>query len=133
MHYDLNDPFIDDSDLAIDERSFFAQTKQTGFYVSSGEVVLLKEKTPKKPKSYKPPPTQPLHLPVADDERVRLKRKVEEEEGMLSWGPGPSEAPSAGEPDKKKRKKGEIVILPFHPELHDAIEELKARIAQGTC
>jgi hypothetical protein len=53
-HYDLNDPFIDDSDLAIDERSFFAQTKQQGFYVSAGEVALLKEKTPRKPHSRKP-------------------------------------------------------------------------------
>lgn len=42
--YDLEDAFIDDSDLAIDERTFFAQTKQTGFYVSSGEVALLREK-----------------------------------------------------------------------------------------
>ena len=36
--------FIDDSELAIDERQFFAQTKKQGFYVSSGEVALLKEK-----------------------------------------------------------------------------------------
>ncbi|GLB44449.1 putative HPC2 and ubinuclein domain containing protein [Lyophyllum shimeji] len=50
-HYDVTDPFIDDSELAIDERTYFAQTKQQGFYVSSGEVALLKDKTPKKPKS----------------------------------------------------------------------------------
>lgn len=42
--YDLNDPFIDDSDLAVDERRFFGQTKQQGFYVSSGEVALVKDK-----------------------------------------------------------------------------------------
>lgn len=36
----------------MDERTFFGQTKQQGFYVSSGEVALLKDKTPaKKPKS----------------------------------------------------------------------------------
>ena len=34
-YYDTSDPFIDDSELAIDERQFFAQTKQQGFYVSS--------------------------------------------------------------------------------------------------
>jgi hypothetical protein len=28
----------------MDERTFFAQTKQQGFYVSSGEVALLKDK-----------------------------------------------------------------------------------------
>jgi hypothetical protein len=29
----------------MDERTFFAQTKQQGFYVSSGEVALLKDKS----------------------------------------------------------------------------------------
>lgn len=43
-YYDTTDPFIDDSELAIDQRQFFAQTKQQGFYVSSGEVALLKDK-----------------------------------------------------------------------------------------
>lgn len=43
-YYDTTDPFIDDSELAVDERQFFAQTKQQGFYVSSGEVALLKDK-----------------------------------------------------------------------------------------
>ena len=40
-YYDVSDPFIDDSELAQDERTFFAQTKQKGFYVSSGQVALL--------------------------------------------------------------------------------------------
>lgn len=40
-YYDTADPFIDDSELAQDERTFFAQTKQKGFYVSSGQVALL--------------------------------------------------------------------------------------------
>ncbi|EIM80227.1 uncharacterized protein STEHIDRAFT_172868 [Stereum hirsutum FP-91666 SS1] len=65
-YYDLNDPFIDDSELAVDERTFFAQTKQQGFYVSSGEVALLKDKTtPKKPKSRRPllPPPEPIAGP----------------------------------------------------------------------
>jgi len=52
-YYDLTDPFIDDSELAIDERTFIAQTKQQGFYVFSGEVALLKEKSNRKPKSKK--------------------------------------------------------------------------------
>lgn len=53
-YYDTNDPFIDDSELAQDQRTHFAQTKQKGFYVSSGQVALLnKLVTPKKPKSKK--------------------------------------------------------------------------------
>ncbi|EKM52289.1 uncharacterized protein PHACADRAFT_125998 [Phanerochaete carnosa HHB-10118-sp] len=50
-YYDVTDPFIDDSELAVDERTFFAQTKQQGFYVSSGQVALLTDKpAPKKSK-----------------------------------------------------------------------------------
>ncbi|KAK7684447.1 hypothetical protein QCA50_012394 [Cerrena zonata] len=53
-YYDVSDPFIDDSELAQEERTFFAQTKQQGFYVSSGQVQLLDAKPPqKKPKSKK--------------------------------------------------------------------------------
>lgn len=47
--YDLNDPFIDDSDLRVDAPTHFAQTKQSGFYVSSGDVALVKDKSPQKP------------------------------------------------------------------------------------
>ncbi|KAG8872277.1 hypothetical protein FRB97_007809 [Tulasnella sp. 331] len=47
--YDLEDPFIDDSDLFIDAPTHFAQTKQQGFYVSSGDVALVKDRSPKKP------------------------------------------------------------------------------------
>ena len=43
-YYDVTDPFIDDSELAVDDRKFFAQTKQQGFYVSSGEVALMKDR-----------------------------------------------------------------------------------------
>ncbi|KAH9929385.1 uncharacterized protein B0H18DRAFT_953565 [Fomitopsis serialis] len=54
-YYDTADPFIDDSELAQDERTFFAQTKQKGFYVSSGQVALMNTAPPvsKKPKSKK--------------------------------------------------------------------------------
>ncbi|KAG8929906.1 hypothetical protein FRC02_004883 [Tulasnella sp. 418] len=48
MDYDFDDPFIDDSDLNIDAPTHFAQTKQQGFYVSSGDVALVKDKSPNK-------------------------------------------------------------------------------------
>ncbi|THH27008.1 hypothetical protein EUX98_g7180, partial [Antrodiella citrinella] len=53
-YYDVSDPFIDDSELTKDERTFFAETKQQGFYVSSGQVA-LQHNVPqaKKPKSRK--------------------------------------------------------------------------------
>jgi hypothetical protein len=41
----LEDPFIDDVDLAIDERRYIAQTTLQGFYVSSGDVSLVEQET----------------------------------------------------------------------------------------
>ncbi|TBU26724.1 hypothetical protein BD311DRAFT_418510 [Dichomitus squalens] len=38
--YDTTNPFIDNSELVQDERTFFTQTKQKGFYVSSGQEAL---------------------------------------------------------------------------------------------
>lgn len=43
--YDLDDPFIDDIDLAIDERRYIAQTTLQGFYVSAGDVSLVEQET----------------------------------------------------------------------------------------
>ncbi|KAH7882101.1 hypothetical protein F5I97DRAFT_1939569 [Phlebopus sp. FC_14] len=123
-YYDVTDPFIDDSEINIDNRTHFAQTKQQGFYVSSGEVALMKDsKTPKKPKSKKPPPTEagpskqedgtkehPISLLA--EEKLGKKRKnytVVEENG-------------------KKRKV--VDMREFHPELQAAIEDLKAAISK---
>ncbi|CAE6442802.1 unnamed protein product [Rhizoctonia solani] len=59
--YDLSDAFIDDSDLQRDSRTHFAQTKQQGFYVSSGEVALVKDKAVPKPrKRASNAPSKPL-------------------------------------------------------------------------
>ncbi|KAJ6590422.1 hypothetical protein DFH09DRAFT_1139345, partial [Mycena vulgaris] len=70
-YYDVSDPFIDDSELAIDERTYFAQTKQKGFYVSSGEVALVRDKSPKKPKSKKKGPALSLNLPTASTSALK--------------------------------------------------------------
>ena len=43
IDYDLDDPFIDDEELAINERTHFAQTTQSGFYVSRGDVDLIED------------------------------------------------------------------------------------------
>ncbi|KIJ18050.1 hypothetical protein PAXINDRAFT_175314 [Paxillus involutus ATCC 200175] len=123
-YYDVTDPFIDDSEITIDNRTHFAQTKQQGFYVSSGEVALMKDsRTPKKPKSKKPPATEGAPSKQEDgtkdhpisllgDEKVGKKRKnytVVEENG-------------------KKRKV--VDLREFHSELQAAIEDLKAAISK---
>ncbi|KAK7059589.1 hypothetical protein R3P38DRAFT_962917 [Favolaschia claudopus] len=86
-YYDTADPFIDDSELAIDERTYFAQTKQKGFYVSSGEVALVRDKSPKKPKSKKKMgPALSLNLPTASTSALK----------PLSTAGGPKKAKSVG-------------------------------------
>ncbi|KAG2127692.1 hypothetical protein DEU56DRAFT_820086 [Suillus clintonianus] len=127
-YYDVNDPFIDDSELNIDNRTHFAQTKQQGFYVSSGEVALMKDsRSPKKPKSKKLPAeatagpskavgreegTKEHPISLLGEDKANKKRKnytVVEENG-------------------KKRKV--VDIRDFHPELQLAIEDLKAAISK---
>ena len=50
---DLTDPSIDESEHVIHKHNFIVQTKQQGFYVFTGEVVLLEENSHRKPKSKK--------------------------------------------------------------------------------
>lgn len=57
MDYDLDDPFIDDEELAINQRTHFAQTIQTGFYVSQGDVDLIED--PSAPVIIAPMPVGP--------------------------------------------------------------------------
>ncbi|KAH6912235.1 hypothetical protein BKA70DRAFT_1098496 [Coprinopsis sp. MPI-PUGE-AT-0042] len=89
-YYDVNDPFIDDSELALDQRTHVAQTKQQGFYVSSGEIALLKDISPKKPKSKKPGLSAHLHSTVSQavSAAAALKREAS---GAVERNGSPSE------------------------------------------
>ncbi|EDR09474.1 uncharacterized protein LACBIDRAFT_319105 [Laccaria bicolor S238N-H82] len=139
--YDTSDPFIDDSELAVDQRKWFGQTKQQGFYVSSGEVALVKDKSPKKPKSKKPslatalnPPTltegiRNSPVPTVSDSEVKKELPADED----------LEAGDEHAGQKRKRyitvveggKKRKIVnIHSFHPDLQVGIESIKQAIAQ---
>ncbi|KAL5478942.1 hypothetical protein ACEPAI_2229 [Sanghuangporus weigelae] len=106
-YYDLEDPFIDDSELALDERTYFAQTKQQGFYVSSGEVALMKDKShkdsqerdgvgssPKKPKSRKF--IVPTITPLAGSQAVNAA--VASTAAGLSTGSAPPPSQSSKSP-----------------------------------
>ncbi|KAJ8509043.1 hypothetical protein ONZ45_g8762 [Pleurotus djamor] len=153
-YYDVNDPFIDDSELAIDERTYFAQTKQQGFYVSSGEVALLKDKSsPKKPKPKKHQPeassSSSSHTHLAPSSSITGKSK----DLLLTAGSMPlsdideGDASSRALPpygslgllghvlakDRKRyttvvengKKKKVVDVASFHPELREAIGALK--------
>ncbi|KAF7979761.1 hypothetical protein HWV62_41156, partial [Athelia sp. TMB] len=152
-YYDVHDPFIDDSELALDERTYFAQTKQQGFYVSSGEVALLKDKPIPSPAytllyllpfiSF--PDTQTLTPPLLRTPRKIKPRKSGKADATAitaDTGSGTKDAPIAlGSDDegavpgqKRKRyatvwengKKRRVVNQEdFHPDIQAAVEELK--------
>ena len=142
-YYDTSDPFIDDSELPMDERTFFAQTKQQGFYVSSGEVALLKDKYAtalrKASQGYG---TDLLLRPTRKpkSKKVNLLSPA----GVLATvgSSGNTKDTSNGtEDDDKKRKSAEdhseavkkrrTDVRSFHPELEQMIESLKVAIANG--
>lgn len=60
--YDVRDPFVDDSELNIDEPTHFAKPKADGFYVTQGPVELAKAKAMAKGV---PMPSQPKPKPLS--------------------------------------------------------------------
>ncbi|KAI0296976.1 hypothetical protein B0F90DRAFT_1743105 [Multifurca ochricompacta] len=142
-YYDLTDPFIDDSELAIDERTFIAQTKQQGFYVFSGEVALLKEKSHRKPKSKKSmlpapePIAGPSNYPHTLSHNTHSQGQVQGTKdvpiALLSDGEeisGKRRTRHSAESPNGKKKRRVVDIHPFHPDLEAAIEDLKMAISK---
>ncbi|KAF8260068.1 hypothetical protein EI94DRAFT_1749637 [Lactarius quietus] len=147
-YYDLTDPFIDDSELAIDERTFIAQTKQQGFYVFSGEVALLKEKSHRKPKSKKSvlPAPEPIagpsnyphalshtHLQTQTQGHAHPQGSQDTPIALLSDGEensGKRRTRGSVESPNGKKKRRVVDIHPFHPDLEAAIEDLKVAISK---
>ncbi len=153
-YYDINDPFIDDSELAIDERKFFAQTKQRGFYVSSGQVALLKD-TPKEKfvvvvvvvaviatdRIESRPPMKPRSKLIPNlTANVNPKSEDGTRDSPIALYSDSEQDPSqtAQTGQKRKRyisvvengKKRKVVdVTSFDPRLQEAIDELKAAIA----
>ncbi|KXN83268.1 hypothetical protein AN958_01639 [Leucoagaricus sp. SymC.cos] len=143
-YYDVNDPFIDDSELALDERTYFAQTKQQGFYVSSGEVALLKDKTPKKPKSKKMISLATAINASASASAIKAESTVPNESVSTAAGGDDGSDVKYGDAEgeervgqKRKRyitivengKKRKIVDQSsFHPDLQASVEKLKEAI-----
>ncbi|KAI6103027.1 hypothetical protein F5141DRAFT_245090 [Pisolithus sp. B1] len=123
-YYDVTDPFIDDSELNIDNRTHFAQTKQQGFYVSSGEVALMRDsRSPKKPKSKKPPVSEAGPSKQDDGTKDRPISVL----GDLRGEKRPKHYTVI---DEGGRKRKVIDIPEFHPDLQPSLEGLKDFIAK---
>ncbi|KAI6046608.1 hypothetical protein EDC04DRAFT_2876668 [Pisolithus marmoratus] len=124
-YYDVNDPFIDDSELNIDNRTHFAQTKQQGFYVSSGEVALMRDsRSPKKPKSKKPPVSEAGPSKQEDD--GTKDRPI----SLLGDARVEKRPKHYTVIDEGGRKRKVIDIPEFHPDLQASLEGLKDFIAR---
>lgn len=113
--------------------------------MSSGEVALVKDKTPKKPKSKKPSLATALNPPTAEGIRESsIPTNFSDTEDLHPKREPPADdAAEAGDEragQKRKRyitvveggKKRKIVnIQSFHPDLQLGIENIKQAIAQG--
>lgn len=118
-YYDVTDPFIDDSELNIDNRTHFAQTKQQGFYVSSGEVALMRDsRSPKKPKSKKPPVSEAG--PSKQEDGIKDRPL-----SVLGEPRGEKRPKHYTVIDEGGRKRKVIDIPEFHPDLQASLEGLK--------
>ncbi|KAK7062756.1 hypothetical protein VNI00_000245 [Paramarasmius palmivorus] len=135
-YYDVSDPFIDDSELALDERTYFAQTKQSGFYVSSGEVALMKDnKSPvKKPKSRRPPLTvQPTPNGDSASASASVKREGTKDSPIALISDSETEAGPKGQAKSKAEHQNGQEPYPFFsgPTLGQALAGVSPGPAQA--
>ncbi|WWC92660.1 uncharacterized protein L201_007619 [Kwoniella dendrophila CBS 6074] len=73
VDYDLEDPFIDDSEILIDAPTHFARPKKEGFFVHAGTLELLEESPQKpKPRTTKAKPRSSNPAPPPKDPRNSL-------------------------------------------------------------
>ncbi|KAI0369519.1 hypothetical protein BV20DRAFT_967806 [Pilatotrama ljubarskyi] len=123
-YYDTTDPFIDDSELAQDERTFFAQTKQKGFYVSSGQVALLNKAPQKKPKSKKVNILAPSASVTAALSTATLPLPA------LSGSAGPSNGSAAGKSRPKLEDGAQDSPIALLSDGEDANGKLKRKMSE---
>ncbi|KAG1744590.1 uncharacterized protein EDB91DRAFT_191861 [Suillus paluster] len=130
-YYDVNDPFIDDSELNIDNRTHFAQTKQQGFYVSSGEVALMKDsRTPKKPKSKKVPAEGAATAGPSKGPTTKEDGTKEHPISLLGEDKASKKRKNYTVVEENGKKRKVVDIRDFHAELQLAIEDLKVAISK---
>ncbi|BGP54278.1 hypothetical protein JCM8202_000711 [Rhodotorula sphaerocarpa] len=132
--YDVNDPFVDDAEVALYEPRYAARPKREGYFVCAGEVEVVARRGRVKGSKNKPKVDENGN-PIAPAARRRSGKVVMGSDGKpVAEGSeaGPSGAPSpalagvpsfgapAGPPPPKQRKKGE-----FSPELQQKLDHLK--------
>ncbi|EJU00532.1 hypothetical protein DACRYDRAFT_117028 [Dacryopinax primogenitus] len=141
--YDLDDPFIDDSELIIDQPKYMGMTKQAGFYVSSGSVALKHD--PTKKRSTKPkvnilgrpgslPPRAvsagPGIPPITTPSKDPAMRSPTQEEGKGKKRALESASVMATiqEEGAAKKRKTLVAVDPFSPELDSMLEDLREAV-----
>ncbi|GAA6034919.1 hypothetical protein JCM8097_009365 [Rhodosporidiobolus ruineniae] len=133
--YDVHDPFVDDSEVALYEPRFYARPKREGYFVQTGDVEVVARKG-RVPGSKNKPKLDENGNPVAPAARRRSGKVVvtgadgkpvhDTTAGPSTGSPAVTSAPAFGgaalpaQPPKPVRKKGE-----FSPELQADLDMLK--------
>ncbi|GAA5951435.1 hypothetical protein JCM8115_005149 [Rhodotorula mucilaginosa] len=133
--YDVNDPFVDDEDVALYEPKYTARPKREGYFICAGEVEVAARRGRVKGSKNKPK-TDENGNPIPQAARRRSGKVVlGPDDKPLADAPdggssgaaspavtgGPTFGAPAGPPPPKPRKKGE-----FSPELQEKLDYLKA-------
>ncbi|OCF39684.1 hypothetical protein I317_06539 [Kwoniella heveanensis CBS 569] len=119
IDYDLNDPFIDDSEIMIDAPTHYARPKKEGFFVHSGMLELMEESPVKaKPRTTKAkartsnavpappkPPRRSLSAVVLSNKRRKSGFKGSEAE-PISIDDSDGDTKTAGPSKSLSRKSG---------------------------
>ncbi|KZO91633.1 hypothetical protein CALVIDRAFT_568079 [Calocera viscosa TUFC12733] len=146
-YYDLDDPFIDDSELIIDEPKYMGMTKQAGFYVSSGSVALKQDTTkkratkpkvnilgregsaqPRQPSVVSSGPGIPPIMTPSKDPTMRGALSPTQEEGKGKKRPLDSSMATIQDEGAAKKRKTLVAVDPFSPELDSMLEELRESV-----
>ena len=154
--YDTKDPFVDDSELGVDEPTHTVRTSKDGFYVASGRVELAPAKASSLISShatsaFRAGPTFNRGWAAGRTNKLLAKRAAslrqqqralpakETSEAALPT-PEPELAPAMAAPesvqtsvpDITEKKKNKYPTRPVHPQLQGMFDHLKALVSKAS-
>ena len=154
--YDTKDPFVDDSELGVDEPTHTVRTSKDGFYVASGRVELAPARAstvipPHATSAFRTGPTfnrgwaagrtnkllakraaslrqQQRPLPPKETSEAALPRPEPDEALPVA---APESVPRSA-PDIYEKKRNKYPTRPVHPQLQDMFDHLKALVSKAS-
>ncbi|WVQ95912.1 hypothetical protein IAU59_003011 [Kwoniella sp. CBS 9459] len=142
IDYDLNDPFIDDSEIMIDAPTHYARPKKEGFFVHAGMLELMEESPVKaKPRTTKAkartsnavpappkPPRRSLSAAVLSHQRREAGFKGSEAEPIsIDDSDGETKAAGPSKPKPTERRSGSLSPPPGDDDEEEKDDELNLK------